>query len=75
MDLVIVRENTEGFYSDRNMHQGIGEFMPDPDMARYLLGREQPPAEHRAMLDDLLALARRDASGSTQAPGPADRRP
>jgi len=33
MDLVIVRENTEGFYSDRNMYQGIGEFMPDPDMA------------------------------------------
>ena len=33
MDLVIVRENTEGFYSDRNMHQGMGEFMPDPDMA------------------------------------------
>jgi len=33
MDLVIVRENTEGFYADRNMHQGIGEFMPDPEMA------------------------------------------
>ena len=33
MDLVIVRENTEGFYADRNMHQGIGEFMPTPDMA------------------------------------------
>jgi isocitrate/isopropylmalate dehydrogenase len=33
MDLVIVRENTEGFYSDRNMHLGIGEFMPTPDMA------------------------------------------
>jgi len=33
MDLVIVRENTEGFYADRNMHQGIGEFMPSPDMA------------------------------------------
>jgi len=33
MDLVIVRENTEGFYSDRNMFQGIGEFMPDKDMA------------------------------------------
>jgi 3-isopropylmalate dehydrogenase len=33
MDLVIVRENTEGFYSDRNMFQGVGEFMPDPDMA------------------------------------------
>src|SRR5215216_4737087 len=23
MDLVIVRENTEGFYADRNMHMGI----------------------------------------------------
>ena len=33
MDLVIVRENTEGFYADRNMFMGIGEFMPDPDMA------------------------------------------
>lgn len=33
MDLIIVRENTEGFYSDRNMFAGTGEFMPDPDMA------------------------------------------
>jgi 3-isopropylmalate dehydrogenase len=33
MDLVIVRENTEGFYADRNMFQGIGEFMPTPDVA------------------------------------------
>lgn len=33
MDLVIVRENTEGFYSDRNMFAGGGEFMPDPDSA------------------------------------------
>ncbi|MEX2446140.1 MAG: isocitrate/isopropylmalate family dehydrogenase [Dehalococcoidia bacterium] len=33
LDLVIVRENTEGFYADRNMHQGIGEFMPTPDVA------------------------------------------
>jgi 3-isopropylmalate dehydrogenase len=33
MDLVIVRENTEGFYSDRNMYAGGGEFMPDPDLA------------------------------------------
>jgi 3-isopropylmalate dehydrogenase len=33
MDLVIVRENTEGFYADRNMFAGSGEFMPDPDMA------------------------------------------
>ena len=33
MDLVIYRENTEGFYPDRNMYQGVGEMMPDPDMA------------------------------------------
>jgi len=33
MDLVIVRENTEGFYADRNMYEGSGEFMPDPDLA------------------------------------------
>ncbi len=33
MDLVIVRENTEGFYSDRNMFWGVGEFMPTPDLA------------------------------------------
>lgn len=33
MDIVIVRENTEGFYSDRNMYAGSGEFMPDEDSA------------------------------------------
>ncbi len=33
MDLVVVRENTEGFYSDRNMHLGIGELMPTPELA------------------------------------------
>ncbi|MGH6617445.1 isocitrate/isopropylmalate dehydrogenase family protein [Sphingomonas sp.] len=33
MDLVIVRENTEGFYADRSMHAGPGEFMPDADSA------------------------------------------
>ncbi len=32
-NLVIVRENTEGFYADRNMASGPGEMMPDPDMA------------------------------------------
>jgi 3-isopropylmalate dehydrogenase len=30
MDLIIVRENTEGFYSDRNMFDGPGEFSPIP---------------------------------------------
>ena len=33
MDLVIVRENTEGFYADRNMAGGSGEFQPTSDMA------------------------------------------
>lgn len=33
MDLVIVREATEGFYPDRNMHLGWGEMMPSEDMA------------------------------------------
>ncbi len=32
-DLVVVRENTEGFYADRTMHEGTGEFMPVPDLA------------------------------------------
>lgn len=32
-DLVIVREATEGHYSDRNMFEGHGEIMPDRDMA------------------------------------------
>ncbi len=30
---MIFRENTEGFYADRNMARGPGEFMPDADMA------------------------------------------
>ncbi|WNV74044.1 isocitrate/isopropylmalate family dehydrogenase [Geodermatophilus sp. DSM 44513] len=32
-DLVVVRENTEGFYADRNTHAGTGEYMPTPDVA------------------------------------------
>lgn len=33
LDCVIVRENTEGFYADRSLFHGIGEFMPTPDVA------------------------------------------
>lgn len=33
VDLVMVRENTEGFYADRNMAFGSGEFMPTVDVA------------------------------------------
>lgn len=32
-DILVVRENTEGFYADRNLHLGHGEFMPTPDVA------------------------------------------
>ncbi|MCA2012179.1 isocitrate/isopropylmalate dehydrogenase family protein [Cereibacter sphaeroides] len=32
-DLVIYRENTEGFYADRSMHSGPGEFMVTEDVA------------------------------------------
>jgi 3-isopropylmalate dehydrogenase len=32
-DLVIVRENTEGFYADRNTYAGTGEMMPTADVA------------------------------------------
>jgi isocitrate/isopropylmalate dehydrogenase len=32
-DVVIVRENTEGFYAVRSMHAGSGEFAPDADTA------------------------------------------
>jgi 3-isopropylmalate dehydrogenase len=33
MDLVIMREATEGFYPDRNMYMGWGEVMPTPEIA------------------------------------------
>ena len=33
VDLVIIRENNEGFQPDRNMFKGLGEFMPTPDLA------------------------------------------
>ena len=33
VDVVIVRENNEGFQPDRNMFKGDAEFMPNPDMA------------------------------------------
>ena len=33
IDLLIVRQRTEGFYPDRNMYFGSGEYMPTPDIA------------------------------------------
>jgi isocitrate/isopropylmalate dehydrogenase len=31
LDIIIVRETTQGFLADRNMYKGNGEFMPDKD--------------------------------------------
>ena len=56
-DLVIVRENTEGFYPDRNMYAGSGEFMPDPDTA--LSVRKISAAACRRIARRSFALARR----------------
>jgi 3-isopropylmalate dehydrogenase len=33
MELTVFRQNTEGFYADRNMHHGDGRFMPTEDVA------------------------------------------
>jgi 3-isopropylmalate dehydrogenase len=33
LDLLVVRENTEGFYADRSTYRGTGEFMPTEDVA------------------------------------------
>jgi 3-isopropylmalate dehydrogenase len=57
MDLVIVRENTEGFYADRNMHAGIGEFMPSPDMALSI--RKVTAGASRRIAQSAFELARR----------------
>jgi 3-isopropylmalate dehydrogenase len=59
MDLVIVRENTEGFYADRNMHQGIGEFMPTPDVALAVRKVTAPASERIARIAFRLAQSRR----------------
>ena len=59
MDLVIVRENTEGFYADRNMHAGTGEFMPDPDLALSVRKVSAKAAERVAVAAFELARGRR----------------
>ncbi len=56
MDLVIVRENTEGFYADRNMHVGTGELMPTPDIA--LAVRKVTAAASARIARAAFALAR-----------------
>jgi 3-isopropylmalate dehydrogenase len=57
MDLVIVRENTEGFYADRTMVAGTGEFMPTEDLA--LAVRKITAKGSRRIAEQAFALAAR----------------
>ena len=56
-DLVIVRENSEGFYADRNTYAGTGEYMPTPDVAVAMGIVTRPAVERIARV--ALELARR----------------
>ena len=58
-DLVVVRENTEGFYPDRNMYAGAGEFMPTPDVALAVGVFTRRAAERIAHVACRLAMRRR----------------
>lgn len=59
MDLVIMREATEGFYPDRNMFKGIGEFMPTPDVALSVRKITAHACERIARAAFVLAMKRR----------------
>lgn len=58
-DLVIMREATEGFYPDRNMFAGNGEFMPDADTAMSLRKITRKASERIARCSYELAMKRR----------------
>ncbi|MGI9522202.1 MAG: isocitrate/isopropylmalate dehydrogenase family protein [Hyphomicrobiaceae bacterium] len=59
MDLVVMREATEGFYADRNMTRGWGECMPSPDMALSTRKITRHASENIARASFELALTRR----------------
>jgi 3-isopropylmalate dehydrogenase len=58
-DLVIVRENTEGFYADRNTWAGTGEYMPSPEVAIAMGVFTRPRIERIAHVAFDLARRRR----------------
>lgn len=58
MDLVIMREATEGFYPDRNMYMGVGEMMPTPDVALSVRKITRPACERIARRSFELAMKR-----------------
>lgn len=58
-NMVIVRENSEGFYADRNMVLGSGEFMPTEDMALSVRKITRQGSERIAVVAFDLARRRR----------------
>src|SRR6202140_4884575 len=58
-DLVVVRENTEGFYADRNMEQGNSELLVTPDVAISLRRITRLCCERIAKAACQLAMRRR----------------
>jgi 3-isopropylmalate dehydrogenase len=59
MDLVIMREATEGFYPDRNMARGWGEVMPDADTALSIRKITRKASDRIARRAFELAMTRR----------------
>jgi len=60
IDLVIARENTEGFYADRSMFEGSGEFMPTEDLAVAVRKITRKASERIARTAFALARQRRN---------------
>src|SRR4051812_33073478 len=58
-DLIIVRENTEGFYADRNMHTGSGDLRVTDDVALAVGVFTRRASERIAHAGCRLALGRR----------------
>src|SRR3981081_67127 len=58
-DLVVVRENTEGFYADRNMEQGNSELLVTPDVVVSLRRITRDCCERIAHAACRLAMRRR----------------
>jgi 3-isopropylmalate dehydrogenase len=58
-DLVVVRENTEGFYADRNMEQGNSELLVTPDVVVSLRRITRHCCERIAEVACKLAMRRR----------------
>ena len=58
-DLVVVRENTEGFYADRNMEQGNSELLVTPDVVVSLRRITRHCCERIAQAACKLAMNRR----------------